>query len=194
MLGNNVDGLLKKLESLENLLVSEKPSVLCFQETKLGRSGRIKTSSSKNYTWYELHRSKDAEKGEQGGGLVIGVFNELKPSWISEGDNNAEALTVEIWVEGFPLRIICAYGPQEYDKHERKDSFWEYIDNETKKAQADGTGLIIQMDGNLWAGNKKIPSDTKMQNRNGKYFEQFLVKNPHLTGVNALPLCEGKHY
>ena len=103
--------------------MSENPSVLFLQETKSGRSGRIKTPSSQKYTWYELHRSKEAEKGEMGGGLAIGVLNMLDPSWVSEGNNEAEALTVEIWVEGFPVRLVCGYGPQEYDKKERKKLF-----------------------------------------------------------------------
>ena len=46
---------------------------------------------------------------------MIRVLNDLKP------------LAVEIWVKGFPLRPIFAYGSQEYDKQERKDNFWEYI-------------------------------------------------------------------
>ena len=186
-----MDGILKKLESLENLIVSESPSVLFFQETKSGRPGRIKTPSSKQYTWYELHRNKKAEKGEMGGGLAIGILNMLDPSWISEGDYQAEALTVETWVEGFPIRLVCGYGAQEYDRKERKESFWEYLNNESQNAQKDGAGLIIQMDGNLWAGSEIIPSDIRVQNRNGKYFEQFLLQNPHLSVLNALALCEG---
>ena len=31
-------------------------------------------------------------------------LNDLDPSWISEGDDNAEALTVEVWIEEFPIR------------------------------------------------------------------------------------------
>ena len=119
LLGNNVDGLQKKLESLENVINSENPSVLFFQETKLGRSGKIKTPSSRKYTWYELHRTQEAQTGEGGGGLAVGVLNDLDPSWVSEGDDDAEAVTVEMWVEGFPVRLICAYGPQENDKKER---------------------------------------------------------------------------
>ena len=102
-----------------------------------------------------------AEKGEMGGGLAIGVLNILDPSWISEGDDEAEALTVEIWLEGFPVRLICGYGPQEYDKKDRKDKFWDYLSTESKKAKNDGAGLIIQMDGNLWAGSEIIPKDIK---------------------------------
>ena len=67
LFGNNVNGLSKKFESLEHLIVTENPSVIFFQETKLTRSGRIKTPNSKNFTWYELHRTKSAEKGEKGG-------------------------------------------------------------------------------------------------------------------------------
>ena len=43
------------------------------------------------------------------------MVNCLEPSWISDGDDDAEALTVEIWVEEFPVTLICAYGPQESD-------------------------------------------------------------------------------
>ena len=62
-------------------------------------------------------------------------MNFLEPSWISEGEDDAEALTVEIWIEGFPIRLICGYGPQEYDSKDRKDKFWGYIerDSEVKK-------------------------------------------------------------
>ena len=191
MFGNNVDGLLNKLESLEHLIVTETPSVIFLQETKMGRAGRIKTPSSKKYTFYELHRTKEAEKGERGGGLVIGVLNDLDPSWISEGDDNAEALTVEVWIEGFPIRLICGYGPQEYDEKTRKERFWQYLDQETQSAKRDGAAVVLQMDGNLWAGNGIIKRDPKKQNQNGKMFEDFLVNNPHLSVVNALPLSEG---
>ena len=53
----------------------------------------------------------------------MGVLNNLNPSWISEGDDNAEALTVEVWVECFPMTLICRYGPQEYDEKKQKRMF-----------------------------------------------------------------------
>ena len=33
--------------------------------------------------------------------------------------------------------------------------------------------------------------DPRKQNNNGKLFQQFLSRQPHLTVVNSLPLCEG---
>ena len=191
LIGNNVDGILKKLESLENLIVNEKPAVIFLQETQVKRSGRIKTPSSKFYTWYELNRTKDAPKGERGGGVAIGVQNALQPSWVSEGDNDSETITVEIWIQGFPVRLICGYGPQLYDGTTRKDKFWKYLDTEVKSAKENGAGVILQMDGNLWAGKNIIKDDPKTQNENGKRFENFLKMNTHLTVVNALEICEG---
>ena len=183
---------MNKLESLEYVLKTENPGAIFLQETKVGRSGRIKIPRNLNYTWYEHNRTKNASKGPKGGGLAIGVLNTLEPSWINEGDDDAEALTVEIWIEGFPIRLICGYGPQEGDKTERKDKFWDYLNSEVNNARNDGAKVIIQMDGNLWAGSKIVEGDPKPQNRNGKLFEGFLGANPDLNVANALPECEGK--
>ena len=104
--GNNAGSILSKLEALENIML-ENPSVIFLQETQTRRPGRIKTPSSSRYTWYELHRTKTVTKGEKGGGIALGVMNILDPSWISEGDDDAKAIKVEIWVEGFPIRLAC---------------------------------------------------------------------------------------
>ena len=47
------------------------------------------------------------------------------------------------------------------------------------------------MDANVWAGSGLIPGDPNPQNNNGKLFEEFLKRNPHLVLVNSLRLCEG---
>ena len=52
-------------------------------------------------------------------------------------------------------------------------------------------GFILQFDGNLWAGDRLIPGDPRPQNKNGKLFEEFLNRNPHLVIVNSLPICKG---
>ena len=70
--------------------------------------------------------------------------------------------------------------------------FWEYLNREVQNAQTEGAGIIIQMDGNLWAGDIINPGDPKPQNGNGKMFEEFLLKNNTISVVNASPLCEGK--
>ena len=100
----------------------------------------------------------------------------MEPSFISEGDDDAEALTVKIWAGGFPIRLICWYGSQEGDTIQRKNKFWKYLDDEVHKARVDGAAIVIQMDGNLWAGCDIIKGDPKTQNT--KLLQNFLAENP----------------
>ena len=139
-----------------------------------------------------MHRTDKAAKGAKGGGIAIGVINQLEPSLISEGNDDIEAINVEIWLEGFPTRLICGYGPQEGDPIDRKEKYWEYLNMETQNATKDGAGIILQMDGNLWAGKNIIPNDPNKQNQNGKMFEKILFQNSNFTVVNAISKCEGR--
>ena len=91
-------------------------------------------------------------KTEAGGGLALGVLNDLNPVWVGEGCRKTETLSVEITVQDFRIRCVNAYGPQENDPVERKNNFWAQLETEVAAAANYGSGLIIQMDGNLWAG------------------------------------------
>jgi exonuclease III len=48
--GVNAAGILNKLDSFENLIRSEEPSIFCLQETKAKKENKIKTESTKRYT------------------------------------------------------------------------------------------------------------------------------------------------
>ena len=108
-----------------------------------------------------------------------------------DGGDIAEALSVEIFVRKMKIRCCVGYGVQENDTFENKDAFWNYLDEEVMEATKSGAGLLIHIDGNLWAGKDVIPNDPRLQNRNGKLFQQFLERNSHITVVNSLQLCEG---
>ena len=54
-----------------------------------------------------------------GGGLCIGVLNDVRPVWVDQGDDEFECLTVEIWADDFPLRVT-AHGPQIAGRMDRK--------------------------------------------------------------------------
>ena len=177
---------MNKIHSFENVLKVKMPSVFCLQETKLKTPNQIKTESTKNFTIYELNR-----KLKNGGGLCIGVHKDLQPVWVAQGDDEVECLVVEAWVDDFPIRILNAYGPQLNDEIERKQKFWDFIERETKNAVEAGAGLIIQMDSNSHLGKNVIKDDTNDRNANGKLFCEFMERNPHLTIINSLQLCEG---
>ena len=115
----------------------------------------------------------------------------MQPIWVREGDDQVETLSINILVQKMKIRCCGAYGCQESEYIDKKEAFWNYLDEEVEEATTTGAGLVIQFDGNLWAGSKIIPNDPRPQNRNGKLFEQFLIKNSHLTVVNSLDICEG---
>ena len=183
-MGVNAAGLRPKLFTFKKVLSELQPSVFFVQETKLQDVGKIKVD---NYVIFEKVR----ENRDGGGGVALGCIKELKPVWVREGIDKVEALSVNIFVKDMKIRCCVAYGCQETDKVENKDAFWQYLDEEVIEATDTGAGLVIQFDGNLWAGKHIIPNDPRPQNRNGKLFEQFLTRNSHLTVVNALDLCEG---
>ena len=143
---------------------------------------------STNYIIYELVR----KSRNGGGGLALGCAKELKPTWVREGNDEVEALSVDIFVQNMKIRCCVAYGCQESQLNERKEAFWTYLEEEVQMARRSESGFILHFDGNLWAGEHIIPGDPRPQNRNGKMFQEFLHRNPQLTVVNSLPLCEGK--
>ena len=102
-----------------------------------------------------------------------------------------DALLVDIFLKNLKIRCCAAYGWQENDSIDKKTAFWEYLDEEVIQARNTGGGFILHFDGNLWAGKEIIPGDPRKQNRNGKLFQEFLSRNPHLTVVNSLPICDG---
>ena len=159
-----------------------------IEETKMRKEGRIKTDHSANYQIFERIR----KAGRKGGGLALGVHHDLSPVWVGESENETEVLSVEIIVQHFKIRCVVAYGPQETGPLlEEKTRFWVQLDAEVTAADNNDTGFILQMDANVWAGPELIPGDPNTQNSNGRMFEEFLLRNPKLTLVNSLQLCEG---
>ena len=160
------------------------PAVFFIEETKYKDTGRIKLA---NYDIFELVR----ESKDGGGGLALGCLKELQPAWVREGDDLVEALSVEIWLKEIKIRCCVAYGCQETEAIDRKEAFWTYVDEEIYFASQSASGFVMHFDGNLWAGSHIVPGDPRPQNRNGRLFQSFLERHPHLTVVNSLPLCEG---
>ena len=74
LMGVNAAGISSKLHSLNNVIRKLSPSIFFIQETKLKRQGKLKIENPSKYIIYELNR-----KDRNGGGLAIGVVEELKP-------------------------------------------------------------------------------------------------------------------
>jgi hypothetical protein len=87
--------------------------------------------------------------------------------------------------------MFCAYGPQDKDGQDRKLNFSARLSEEVKESKENESAIIIQMDGNLWAGEEIVKGDPNKSNANGKLFKEFLEQHPDLTVVNSLEICEG---
>ena len=183
-LGVNAAGLRSKLTSFYKVVSDLKPSVFFIQETKFQDIGKLKLQ---NYIIYEFVR----QNSDGGGGLALGCDKDLNPAWVREGDDQVEAISVEICLKNMKIRCCNAYGCQENENVNKKDAFWTYLDNEVLEAERAGSGFLLHFDGNLWAGSEIIPGDVRPQNNNGKLFQQFLERHKNLTVVNSLPLCQG---
>ena len=108
---------------------------------------------------------------------------------INGGNDDTEVMSVLVLVGDIPIRIVVGYGVQENGSKEKKEKFWDFIEKEVIRAEQEEQGLIIQMDGNLHAGENLITNDPNPQNQNGKLFMQFLQLNPALSVVNSLSIC-----
>ena len=141
-LGVNSAGLRSKFTTFKKVIKELNPSVFFVQETKYKEDGKIKIG---DYVIFEKLRNTKTN----GGGLVIGCKQELNPIWVRDGGEEAETLSIDIFVQQFKIRCCTGYGCQEGDLKEKKDAFWEYLDAEVLEAKKAASGLIIQMDGNL---------------------------------------------
>ena len=181
--GNNIAGAKSKWASVERWIRIKSPSILSLQETKFQVFGKHKFPG---YITYEHLRSEKTA----GGGILLAIVKDLSPALVRDGGKNVEAITVDINVKKMQISCVTAYGPQEKDTSEKKEMFWQYLEEDAMRANNEGKRFILQGDLNSWLGNKLIPNDPRQQNDNGRLMEQFLVKN-QLTVVNGLSVCQG---
>ena len=174
------------MDTFVEILNRVDPQIWTLQETKLKPNESLKFELSKKYQIYYLARQES-----DGGGLAIGICNDIESTLVREGDDEKEALVVQIEIGKIQVRVVVAYGPQENATKDKKENFWKFLEEESIKAELLGQGLVIQMDGNVHGGPKLVNNDPNSQNINGKLFEQFLGRNLNLIIANNLNTCDG---
>ena len=139
ILGVNADGITGKWSTLRNVISKHKPLVWNIQETKCIKEGRLKLSGFRvfEYIW---------SNQDGGGGLALGCSSKLSPVLTRTGGDQIEAFSVNIKLQKLNILCVNAYGPQNNDKNDKKDIFWEYLDEEAKLADIEGKGFILQGD------------------------------------------------
>ena len=135
VIGQNVSGLCSKKESLFSVINSLSPlSSILLQETKVNKVGMLKL---KDYQIFE-----NVRKNRGVGGLLTAVLNHFNPV-IIESNEDVDILVVEVSVSEGKLRLINAYGPQEYDQIENKLTFLRTFEEEIIKAKENGALVLV---------------------------------------------------
>ena len=98
------------------------PQIWTLQETKLKPNESLKFELSKKYQIYYLARQES-----DGGGLAIGICNDIESTLVREGDDEKEALVVQIEIGKIQVRVVVAYGPQENATKDKKGIFWKFL-------------------------------------------------------------------
>ena len=186
LFGINAAGINSKIKSFDHVISRLKPHIWMIEETKLKPHEKIRGGCLDHFQVYYLSR-----QNMQGGGIAIGIDKMLESTMLNSGNDETEIMSVLVVIENISIRIIVAYGVQENASKEKKDRFWEFLEEEVFQAEKENQGVIIQMDGNLHAGKELIKNDPNIQNQNGRLFMQFLQRNSGLVVVNSLNICKG---
>ena len=194
MVGINCNGLNSKWQSFNKIIHDLKPCAFFLQETKLPKMQSFKLNTNE-YVIFRLEREKSG-----GGGLALGVVEDLNPILIRMGTDETEAISVKIIINTFEIRLVVGYGAQESDRqarvhdmdqNERKMLLCDFLICEAKEAEAMEQGLVVQIDTNAHLGPDIMKRDPNPINPNGKMFAEFLEQNPALSVVNRMDLCKG---
>ena len=175
IIGNNINGLKAKIDSLQSVVNIFSPSVICLQETKLRSKGIWK---AKGFRTFERLR-----KGF-GGGLLTAIDEDLSPVLLSEGEGDLEILVVQLTVGGRNMRIINCYGPQEDQALEVVFNFWQKVEKEILDSKRGNCSIILETDANAKIGSSIIKGDPHEMSRNGKLFLE-MIKRQGLIVLNA---------
>ena len=181
ILGNNICGIMSKKDSLVSNLENFKTGIFTLQETKLTSKGLIKIP---NYVIFEVLRN-----GKEGGSIMTGIHENLNPVFIFE-DINLEILVIQIRIANISIRIINAYGPQEYAGNEKILRFYSTLDQVFQNAKFDDCLIVCQLDANAKVGFNIIQGDPYPQSPNGQILMDLIERND-LMLCNATDKCNG---
>ena len=82
-------------------------------------------------------------QNSQGGDLALGVEKDIESTLVICGRWWCGSFVSSSSIRRNSCKMIVGYGPQENDKLEKKNNFWEFIEN---GAEFNGQGVIMQMD------------------------------------------------
>ena len=178
---NNINGLLTKQYSLQDIVDMRKPDLLALCETKLHKN------SSFELEGYGVKKS-NLKAGKEG--ILVaaknGTYNTMELVFESE---SRQIATVEIGYPEEKLRITVVHGPQALAGIDEKEEFKVDLQAEIQRSLDSGCRLLVVGDFN-----------SKLEHQNGNIMESSgngkrmreMVEEYDLSILNIRPNTEGK--
>ena len=135
--GFNPNGYKSKVTTIKKFIRETKSAIVTMQETKCSQVGQINLDG--------FHTYEHIRSNKEGGGVALSACKDLQPTFISDGGEGVEAITVDIHLKEISISVISAYGPQESDCIEKKTMFWKYLTDQATRAKLGGNGFILQV-------------------------------------------------
>ena len=113
--GVNPAGARSKWPTWKKIISQSNASVWTMQETKSSEPNKLRMD---NFIIYEKVR---VQKG--GGGVAIAARKDLNPVLTDEGEEDVEAISIDIHPSKMVISCTSAYGPQQRDSAEKRQGF-----------------------------------------------------------------------
>ena len=104
LFGINAASIKCKIDSFNEVLSRLKPQIWMIEKTKLKPHEDIRCGALIEFQVFYLSRQES-----QGGGLALGVNKMFESTFLSEGDDDTEVMSVLVVVGNIPIRIIVGY-------------------------------------------------------------------------------------
>ena len=177
----NLNGYRSKKESLKQIIKENNIHILLLTETKVYSKTAIKLSG---FQVFSVVRTK-----RYGSGLAIAIKHGICTAVMIDEGENAEFASVKLIIGSKQIRLILAYGLQEYSSKQEIDDFYENINIQLNRTLIAGESVVLAGDFNAKLG-KDIPQDIHDMSSNGKHLLN-LINNFELVTMNSYEVCKG---
>ena len=188
IMADNVRGIRSKVNSLQEILDTEKPVIMGVSETKLKDGSHIE-----KFEGYEMKRADRKKEGKDGGGVMFIYKEEIKNiiKVVNEEREKAEMLWMRLDNNVVKARLGVVYMPQEETKTvDELKEIYQLIETEVETAAKQNEILVLMGDFNCKVGSI-IPGNTDNVTKGGRILMKLLDKH-NLCILNGEEFCSGK--
>ena len=178
----NIRGVKSKVDSLQEIIDSLNPVMICLTETHLGEDEQI---GIKGYKVFDNNRNGD------GGGILIAIKDEIAAVTveIKKEKTHHEALWLRINNGRTKIRVGVIYAPQENKQNSAEsEKMYDSIEEEIKRSE-DNESILIIGDLNCKVGDNVEGNNEEITKR-GKVLMKLINRN-NLELLNNHVNCSG---